>query len=69
MAKPMVKTPGPIDTDAIAWAVRETLLGQMTQEAPQPATAGTWRTMVKLAAMVTMLAGLAAFGRAMGWNA
>ncbi|WP_373506348.1 hypothetical protein [Aestuariivirga sp.] len=71
MAKPIVKTPGPIDADAIAWAVRETLLGQMTQEpdvSPMPAVSKAWIAAVKLAGLVLVLAALRLIGAAFGWN-
>ena len=72
MAKPLARTPGPVDVDAIAWAVRETLLGQMTQEpdaSPMPAVSRAWLAGVKLAGLVMVLASLRALGAAMGWNA
>lgn len=69
MSKPLAKTPGPIDTDAIAWAVRETLLASREPEpSPMPAVSRLWRGMVLTLAMIVFLAMLSQWGKLMGWN-
>lgn len=69
MSKPLAKTPGPIDSDAIAWAVREVLIGQITGEvSPMPAVSRSWAIAVKLTACAVLLSGLWQIGAALGWN-
>lgn len=57
-----------IDPAVIAEAIRMAALDELTRADIPPRGLRAWRVSIMFTGMVVVLAGLAAFGRVMGWN-